>query len=109
MAAKRVASALHVLTSDGHVSCEAWSDNIACEAFIADYFTAGSDDSSEESDNDDAGNLLQCRASTIIDLQTDTVITEFFEIENDDTSNAGEEEMDVDIGKKNIIYVVRIE
>ena len=54
-------------------------------------------------------NLLQCCASMILHLQTDTVITEFFEVENDDISNAGEEDMDVDIGKKNIIYVVCIE
>lgn len=58
MSAKRVASALDVLTSDGLVSCEEWSDNISCAAFVADYFTTGSDDSSEESDNDDTGNLL---------------------------------------------------
>ena len=70
MAAKRVASALHVLMSDGHISCNAWSDNIVCEAFIANYFTARSDDSSKESDNDDTGNILQCRASTTLDLQT---------------------------------------
>ena len=74
-----------------------------------DYFTARSDGSSEESDNDDTGNSLQCRASTTLDLQTDTVITEFLGVENGDTSNVGEEEMDVDIGKKTIIYVVCIE
>ena len=51
-----------------------------CKAFIVDYFTAGSDNSSEESDDDDTGNLLQFRASTALNLQTDTVITEFFEV-----------------------------
>ena len=70
MAAKRVASALHILTSNGHVSCKAWSDNIVCEAFIANYFTARSDDSFKESDNDDTGNTLQCCASMTLDLQT---------------------------------------
>ena len=58
MAAKRVVSALHGLISDSHLSCKAWSDNIASEAFIANYFTAGSDNSSKESDNDDIGKLL---------------------------------------------------
>ena len=59
MAAKRVASALDVLMSDGLVSCKEWSDNISCVAFVADYFTTGSDDSSKEShNNDDTGNLL---------------------------------------------------
>ena len=57
MAAKRVASALDVLTGDGVVSCEEWSDHTLCAAFVADYFTTGSDDSSEESDNDDTGNF----------------------------------------------------
>ena len=58
MAAKRVASALDVLTSDGVVNCEEWSDHISCAVFVADYFTTGSDDSSEESDSDDTGNIL---------------------------------------------------
>ena len=107
MATKGVASALHILTSDGHVSCKAWSDNIACEAFIVNYFTARSDDSSKESDKDDTGNTLQCLASTTLDPQTATVTAEFFKVENGDISNVGEEEMDVDIGK-NIIFTLYV-
>lgn len=55
MAARKVASALHVLTSDGHVGCDEWADNNAFEALVADYFTGNADDSSDESDNDDTG------------------------------------------------------
>ena len=39
MAAKKVASALHVLTSDCFVGCVEWSDNNAFEALVADDFT----------------------------------------------------------------------
>ena len=55
MAAKKVASALDVLTSDGTFGCDEWSDNNAFEALIADYFTGSVDDSSEESEDDDIG------------------------------------------------------
>ena len=56
MAAKEVVTALHVLTSDAPLSCEAWPDSGAFEALITDYF-AGSDDSeeSETSDTDHNG------------------------------------------------------
>ena len=37
MAAKKVASALDILTSDGLVSCEEQSNHISCAAFVADY------------------------------------------------------------------------
>ena len=37
MAAKKVASTLDVLTSDGTFGCDEWSDNNAFEALIADY------------------------------------------------------------------------
>jgi len=60
MAAKRIASALHVLTSDGTSGCDEWSDNNAFEALVADYFTGSCGDSSEESDNDDNG--IYCMA-----------------------------------------------
>lgn len=53
MAAKEVASALQVLTSDAPVSCEAWPDGGAFEALITEYF-AGSDDDSEESETSDS-------------------------------------------------------
>ena len=55
MAAKKVASALHMLTSDGLFGCNEWSDNNAFEMLVADYFTGSVDDSSEESDDDDIG------------------------------------------------------
>lgn len=55
MAAKKVASVLHVLTSDGTSNCDEWSDNNAFQALIADYFTGSGNDSSEESDNDEIG------------------------------------------------------
>lgn len=56
MAAKKVVTALQVLTSDAPLSCEAWPDSGAFEALITDYF-AGSDDSeeSETSDTDHNG------------------------------------------------------
>ena len=60
MAAKKVASALDVLTSDGVHGCDAWPDNNAFEALITDYFTGSVYDSSEESDNDDIGISLAC-------------------------------------------------
>ena len=55
MAAKKVASALDVLTSDGTFGCDEWSDNNAYEALVADYFTGSVDESSEESEDDDIG------------------------------------------------------
>ena len=56
MAAKEVATALQVLTSDAPLSSEEWSDGGAFEALITEYF-AGSDDSeeSETSDSDHNG------------------------------------------------------
>ena len=56
MAAKDVATALQVLTSDAPLSSEEWSDGGAFEALITKYF-AGSDDSeeSETSDSDHNG------------------------------------------------------
>ena len=53
MAAKEVVSALHVLTSDAPLSCEAWPDSSAFEVLITDYF-AGSDDDDEESKTSDS-------------------------------------------------------
>ena len=53
MAAKEVASALHVLTSDVPLSCEAWPDGSAFEALITEYF-AGSDEDCEESETSDS-------------------------------------------------------
>ena len=55
MAAKKVASALDVLTSDGLFGCDDWSDNNAFEALVADYFTGSVVDSSEDSEDDDIG------------------------------------------------------
>ena len=55
MAAKKVASVLHVLTSDGLSGCDEWADNNAFEALVTDYFTGSGDDGSEESDDDDIG------------------------------------------------------
>ena len=52
MAAKEVASALDVLTSNGIHECPSWCDNNAFEVLVADYFTRSVDDSLEESDND---------------------------------------------------------
>ena len=54
MAAKEVASALSVLTSDGLERCQEWSDNCAIEVLIADYFTgSGNNTECEESSDDD--------------------------------------------------------
>ena len=55
MAAKEVASALSVLTSDGlEQRCQDWSDNCAIEALIADYFTgSGNNTECEDSSDDD--------------------------------------------------------
>ena len=53
MAAKEVATALQVLTSDAPLSPEEWSDGGAFEALITEYF-AGSDDSDEESETSDS-------------------------------------------------------
>ena len=50
MAAKKVASALDVLTSDGTFGCDEWSDNNAHETLVADYFTGSVDESSEDDD-----------------------------------------------------------
>ena len=55
MAAKKVASALDVLTSDGLFGCDEWSDNNAFEVLVADYFAGSVDDSSEEFEDDDIG------------------------------------------------------
>ena len=55
MAAKKVASALDMLTSDGLSGCDDWSDNNAFEVLVADYFTGNVDDSSEDSEDDDIG------------------------------------------------------
>ena len=55
MVAKKVASALDVLTSDGTFSCDKWSDNNAYQELVADYFTGSVDESSEESEDDDIG------------------------------------------------------
>ena len=44
MAAKKVASVLHVLTSDGLSGCDEWADNNAFEALVAEYFTGSGDD-----------------------------------------------------------------
>ena len=55
MAAKKVTSALDVLTSDGTFGCDEWSDNNAFEVLIADYFTGIVDDSSEKSEDNDIG------------------------------------------------------
>ena len=60
MAAKKVASAIDVLRSDGIYGCVTWSDNNAFEALVADYFTGSVYDSSEESDYDDIGISLAC-------------------------------------------------
>ena len=60
MAAKEVISALHVLTSHGHLCCKTWLDNSALEVLIMDYF-AGSDktfDESEASNSDYNGNSM---------------------------------------------------
>ena len=69
MAARRVASALHVLTSDGTSGCDEWSDNNAFEALVADYFTGSCDDSSEESDNDDNGTVRSYGFQIILSIQ----------------------------------------
>ena len=53
MAAKEVATALQVLTSDAPLSSEEWSDGGAFEALITEYF-AGRDDSDEESETSDS-------------------------------------------------------
>ena len=60
MAAKEVAFALSVLTSDGLECCKDWSDNYAAEALIAEYFTGSGDDEEfeEASDCDNNGTLM---------------------------------------------------
>ena len=60
MAAKKVASAIDVLTNNGIYGCDTWSDNNTFEALVADYFTGRVYYSSEESDYDDVGISLAC-------------------------------------------------
>ena len=64
MAAEEVVTALQVLTSDAPLSCEAWPDNGAFEALIADYF-AGSDDSEESETSDSDHNGISTCFSTL--------------------------------------------
>ena len=69
MAAKKVASALSLLTSDGFETCQDWPDNCAAEALIAEYFTrCGNDVESEESSDDDHNGMLM-NNSAIYSLQ----------------------------------------
>jgi len=58
MAAKEVASALSVLTSDGFQRCQDWPDNCAIEALIEEYFTGSGNDEFEESSDDDNNGML---------------------------------------------------
>lgn len=51
MAAKEVASALHLLTSDEIHSAKDWVDNDAFQALVSEYFTGSCDETSDESDN----------------------------------------------------------
>ena len=53
MAAKEVASALALLTSNGLPSCKSWNDNCFVKAFIADYFTGSTDDETSDVSSDD--------------------------------------------------------
>ena len=59
MAAKEVASALALLTSDSLPSCKSWNDNCFVEAFIADYFTGSTDETSDLSSDDDLTGTFQ--------------------------------------------------
>ena len=63
MAAKEVASALGVLTSDGLQCC---NDNCFVEAFIADYFTGSTDDKNSEVSDDDLTGTFQSNSSVSI-------------------------------------------
>ena len=66
MAAKEVASALGVLTSDGLQCCKDWVDNCFVEAFIADYFTGSTDDENSEVSDDDLTGTFQSNSSVSI-------------------------------------------
>ena len=66
MAAKEVASALSVLTSDGLQCCKDWVDNCFVEAFIADYFTGSTDDEISEVSDDDLNGTFQNNSSISI-------------------------------------------
>ena len=58
MAAKEVAPALGVLTSDGFFErCQEWSDNSGIEVLICDYFSRSgyNQESEESSDNEHIG------------------------------------------------------
>ena len=51
MAAKKVASALHLLISDEIHSAGDWVDNYAFRALVSKYFKGSCDKTSNESDN----------------------------------------------------------
>ena len=105
MAAKKVASALHVLTSDGLLGCDDWSDNNAFEALVADYFAGSGYDSTEESDNDDIGIPLPFMLlSTHVKLVIGDVVAECSHVEDDINTNDGQEEI-ADFGKKYFVYI----
>ena len=97
MAAKKVASALHVLTSDGIVGCNEWLDNTAFEALIADYFTGSGDDSSEESDGDDTGNVISViQLLKHVNLSIGVLLTGLTHVEDENTANDGQDDMETD-------------
>ena len=52
MAAKAVASALHILTSKEFLGCTGeWADDDNNRALMSEFFTGTCDDTSDESDN----------------------------------------------------------
>lgn len=99
MAAKKVASALHVLTSDGYSGCDEWPDNNAFEALVADYFTGSADESSEESD-DDTGIFIALNADSMyVELTIGETMNECNEVVDEYDS---QDEVEMDFGKKYI-------
>ena len=62
MAAKEVASALSVLTSDGFQRCQDRSDNCAVEALVEEYFIeSGNDLEFEESSDCDNNGIPEIK------------------------------------------------
>ena len=84
MAARKVASALDVLTSDGLSRCDDWSDNNAFEALVTDYFTGNVNDSSEDLCWPAIGDA----------------VAECTQVGDENTSHDSQEDMGMDIGKK---------
>ena len=60
MAAKEVVTALHVLTSDAPLSCEACPDSGTFEVLIMDYFATSDDSEESETSDTDHNGISTC-------------------------------------------------